>query len=238
MGRLERWIRRRTYAATDQPRAEAIDTRTRSWTVWPGLAWLAAMCRRGANSISQPEVVMRADILRSVGGYDVGLPHTSDLAMWLEFASRSDVGHVDGAIQGLYRVHPGSMQRTVNAGRMRDLRARLAAFDSVLARREGDIPDARGLRQVARQRLARQALDNACRAFDRGRTGTEPVDEYAQFALDADPGARSLPEWRSLMRRRRLGARLSPFCPPFLIGAVMRRIGEEIAAARWWRIGI
>lgn len=235
---LQKWLRRNMYAATDRPPRAAIDTRPRGWTIWPGHTWLSLMCSRGTNCISQPEVVMRSSVLRSVGGFDVNLPHTFDLAMWLDLASRSDVAHVDGAIQGLYRVHPGSLQRTVNAGKLLDLRARLAAFDAILDGRSNDIPDAGGLRRMAHGRIAGQSLDNACRAFDRGRTVMEPVDEYVAFALRAYPDAPSLPEWRSLRRRQRVGARWSPYCPPFLLRAVIRRVRGEIEAARWWRNGI
>jgi hypothetical protein len=236
MSRLHRIVQARTVAVTDRPPARRIDARARRWTVWPGATWLEAMCRRGANCISQPEVVMRAATLRVVGGYDEGLPHTSDLAMWLRLASRADVGHVDGAIQGLYRVHPHGLQRTVHAGTLTDLRGRLAAFDSVLA--GAAVPAAAALLDTARRRLAVEALEEACHAYDRGRVGAEPVEALAAFALDAWRGAGDLPEWRRLERRQRMGVRWAPWWPPFLFEALLRRLRAEWRTARWWRHGV
>lgn len=236
--RSHRWLRQYALSAANRPPAKRIDIRVRRWTIWPGKTWLALLCKRGSNCISQPEVVIRSSALRSVGGYDINLPHTFDFAMWLDLASRGDVAHIDGAIQGLYRVHGGSMQRTVNAGKMVDLRGRRAAYDSVLVKRSRNIPNADDLLRTANIRLAEEALDAACRAFDRGRTCSEPVDDYIAFALQTYPEATSLPQWRSLQRRQRVGARWSPYCPPFVVNAVLRRAAEEIGAARWWRNGI
>lgn len=238
MPRLQRWLRRRMYVFRDDPGAHDADLRARGKTVWAGATWIALMCARAANCISQPEVVMRTSRVRAVGPYRETLPHTSDLAMWLALASISDVGHIDGAIQGFYRVHPQSMLRTVNSGKLRDLRGRRDAFDAILCDQSLGVVDASDLLQTVRRRLAAEALDEACRAFDRGRTHSEPVEEYVAFALDTCPDARSLPSWRGLKRRRRIGARLSPWCPPFLFDAVLRRIREEIGAALWWWRGI
>jgi hypothetical protein len=130
------------------------------------------------------------------------------------------------------------MQRTINAGKLQDLRARLGAFESILGVRDREIPDADRLLTTARRRIAAEAIDEACRAFDRGRTGTEPVEEYIAFALKAYSEATSLPQWRSVKRRERIGARWSPRWPPFLLAAVLRRAREEIESARWWRSGI
>jgi Glycosyl transferase family 2 len=232
-----KWFRRHTLSLSDHP-PENTDSRVQSWTIWPGETWMALLCDRAANCISQPEVVIRTAALRAIGGFDVKLPHTFDLAMWLDLASISDVAHIDGAIQGLYRVHSGSLQRTLHAGKLLDLRARLAAFDSVLHKRAHGMKDAARLLATVHRRLASEALEEACRAFDRGRTRSEPVDDFVAFALATYPDAPSLREWRSLQRRKRVGARLSPYCPPFFLGATTRRMKEEIGAARWWQDGI
>jgi glycosyltransferase involved in cell wall biosynthesis len=235
---LDKFFRRNTFLITDNPPTNQIDTQVRGWTIWPSQTWISLLYQRGANCISQPEVVMRASALRAAGSYDVDLPHTFDLAMWLRLASISDVGHIDGAIQGLYRFHLTSMQRTVNSGKLKDLRGRLAAFDSVLIGQSEDISNIDDLLTMVHIRLATEALDEACRAFDRGRAHTEPVDEYMAFALEAYPEAESLPQWRSLQRRQRVGPRWSPYWPPFMIRTVIRRASEEIARAHWWRNGV
>ena len=204
--RLHRWLQRVSYLATDEPNVERLDFRVRGWTLWQGVTWIERVCARGTNCISQPEAVMRAQTLRAAGPYDERLPHTSDLNMWLRLATLAEVGHIAGAVQGLYRVHAGSMQRTVNAGRLRDLRGRLDAFESALGRPTAPLLHAPELLALARAKLASEALEQACHAFDRGRTANEPIDEYVAFALQAHADATALPQWRALKRRRRVGA--------------------------------
>jgi hypothetical protein len=109
------------------------------------------------------------------------------------------------------RLHPDSMQHTVHAGLLNDLRGRRAAFDAVFA---GNAQLNEGLHPTARRSLATEALRAACSAYDRAREGPaprhgapstwieEPADDYVAFALDAFPEARTLPAWRSLERRR------------------------------------
>jgi DegT/DnrJ/EryC1/StrS aminotransferase family len=47
----------------------------------------------------------------------------------------------------------------------------------------------------------------SCRAYDRGRTGfIIDVDGYVELALETYAGAKNLPEWRALARRRWVGA--------------------------------
>jgi len=238
LSRSHKWLRKYMFSATNHPPAERIDTRVRGWTVWPGETWLALRCVRGVNCISQPEVVLRASAIRAAGGYDASLPHTFDFAMWLRLATMTDVAHIDGAIQALYRVHAASLQRTLHAGKLIDLRGRLAAFDSVLAERSRNDPNAQNLLMTAHIKIAAEALDDACRAFDRGKTDTEPVDDYVAFALESYREAPSLPEWRRLWWRRRIGARWSHYCPPFVLRAVVRRAVEELWAVCWWRSGV
>jgi hypothetical protein len=204
------------------------DRATRSWTIWSGRDWVADRCRSAANVISQPEVVMRTDLLRSVGPIREDLPHTSDLHTWLALASRADVGRVNGPVQGLYRVHDASMQRTVNAGILTDLRGRRDAFDAAL---EGS------QRAMARRALAGAALDRACRAYDRGRTGNQPVAELITFAFETFYGARELPEWQALARRQAIGAERVPRHPRFVADALTRRLFEELGHWRWLQTG-
>ena len=169
-------------------------------------------------------------------------PHTSDLALWLQMAMLADVGRIKGPPQGYYRVHDASMQRTTNAGHLVDLKGRRDAFDYTLAwSRTLDRPvltDPEALLATARRSIAAQALDRACRAYDRGRTGEFDVDELVQFALDTTPDAMDLPQWGALNRRRRIGAQYAKYVPPFIGRAALRRASEEIADRRWERTGL
>jgi hypothetical protein len=86
--------------------------------------------------------------------------------------------------------------------------------------------------------LAAEALTEACRAYDRGRTDTEDVDGYVEFALATTPEARQLPQWRALQRRQLVGARFAHLPPLFTAAVVRRRLRAEIAYRTWARTGL
>ena len=216
------------------PTPRLIDLPALSWTVWSGREWIARLCRMGFNAISQPEVVMRTAFLRRALPIPVELPHTFDMHLWMQLASMGDVARINGPAQGYYRVHDASMQRTVNAGIFFDLRSRREAFDRFFAGLGGAIPNAHELHDLARRTLAGNGLDRACRAYDRGRTQEDPVEEFVAFAFDAWPDARELPEWAALARRRAVGPAKAARDPRFFVAALMRRAIEE-ASRLWWR---
>jgi hypothetical protein len=213
------------------------DSRTRSWTIWSGQDWLAARCRCGACVISQPEVVMRTSFLRRAIPVREDLPHTFDMHLWMQLASLGDVGRINGPVQGLYRVHEASMQRTIHSGIMIDLEGRRAAFDALFNAEARNCPRARELLATAHQSLASTALDDACRAYDRGRTSEKPVNDLVAFAIDTFPEARQLKEWRALERRRAVGADRAHRRPRFFAAALARRTAEEISHSFWLRTG-
>lgn len=202
-----------TFTTTPSPAR----THVLSWSVWDGREWLKRRCSTGRNCIFQPEVVMRASALREVGQYRDDLPHTFDFEMWLRLAGISDVGRIRGPHQGWMRLHAASMQHTIHAGRLNDLRGRRAAFESALTGTPTTLPEAAGLETTARKSLATEALRAACSAHDRARENPaprrgapttwieEPAEDYVAFALDVFPEARALPAWRSLERRRASG---------------------------------
>lgn len=207
--------------------------RSRGRRTMDGTAWLERRCRSAYNTISNPEVTMRASSLRAVGLLDPALRHTCDLELWLRLAAHGAVGYVDGPYQGCYRVHGASMQRTVNAGPLVDLRGRRDAFDTFF--RQWDDPSSKDRRMQVHRVLARQALDAACRSYDRGRVVEEDVDALVAFADDLDVDIRALRTYRALRRRQRLGPGLSAVAPPFLARAAARRLVEEARRLRWQR---
>jgi len=219
------------HFAGDPPRRAS--TRVRSWTVWSGHDWIAARCRRACNTISNPEVVMRTEVMRLAGGQKASVPHTSDFELWLQMAALSDVGRVNGPPQGLYRVHAESMQRTIHAGLIADLEGIRDAFASAFAGAAGGLADAGTLHATAQRRLATNALDLACRAYDRG--SDLPVDELVAFALDIYPDAVDLPAWRGLSLRRSWPNGVAR--SPLLARAVTRRAAEEVNRWQWQRTG-
>jgi glycosyltransferase involved in cell wall biosynthesis len=190
-----------TFAESPPPPAR---TKVRSWTVWSGRDWLRAVCRRGRNCIAQPEVVMRAAVLHAAGRYKPELPHGSDFEIWLRMAMLADVGRVNGAHQGYYRVHPESMQRGIENIYLKDLQVSAEVFTQLFEDARSELSDASDLARTARRAVAANALDHASRAYDEGREHLEPVDEYLKLAEQLWPETRNLRHRQALERRRAL----------------------------------
>jgi hypothetical protein len=209
-------------------------TKVRSWTVWPGHDWLRVRCQKGRNCIMQPEVVMRTAVLHAAGRYKPEIPHGSDFEMWLRLATLADVGRVNGAHQGYYRIHPQSMQRSIDNIYLRDLQVNGEIFSRLFAEAGAGLPDATTLASTARRAVAVDALAHACRWYDEGREDVEPVGACVELAEELWPEASSLREWRALERRRR--AR-STSLHKMLANPVRRRVNDLAARLRWrrWR---
>jgi Glycosyl transferase family 2 len=207
------------------------------WKIWSGTEWFALRCKVGVNCISQPEVMIRGAALREIGGYNVALRHTSDVEMWLRLSTMADVGRINGVDQGYYRVHPNSMQRTVNAGVMTDLIGRREAFISTFAAAGERLPGAAELEATVRRTLAAEALDEACRIYDRDVLDPQLERRLTDFAITTYPAVASLPEWDGLEKRRKRG-RKSRWMPSSLLAAAVRRSRWEIARLRWVRTGV
>lgn len=166
-------------------------------TVWNGRNWLERMCGAGHNFIYCPEVVMRTSTQHRIGGYDPKLPQSGDMEMWLRAASVADVGRINGADQAYYRVHRTSMQRTVHKGAIADIEARVAAFDSALAK--SGLPDTARLRDLAHASVAVLAVRDLIVSLQGADQGPTPEAEaLAALARTVDPAVASTPEWRTL----------------------------------------
>jgi glycosyltransferase involved in cell wall biosynthesis len=210
-------------------------TTVRGWSVWSGEDWVAERCRTGVNCITTPEAMIRASVMRTTGALSTALKYAQDMEMWLRTAAVSDVGRVDGPDQALHRDHTASMSTTY--GKLVDLTERRLVFDTLFSGLGSRLRLATELHRTARSALADEALADACRAYDRGRTGTVDVQSYIDFALDTYPEARQLPHWRALQRRQWVGARLAPIPPLFTAAVVSRRLRWEISYRRWQRTG-
>lgn len=224
---------------SDESRLPRVPRTQRGTTVWAGWDWVEQRCRTATNVISSPEVVMRTEVQHRVGGYRPELPHAGDLEMWLRVAAVSDIGYVRGAPQAFYRVHPGSMQRTVFDASLADQRQRWEVFARFLAEHEppgGQAHRAR-LLSLAGTALAREVLWSAARSYDRGETDEAPVRAMVDFALEVCPDAASLPEHRALLRRRRLGAAFCHRTQVFAPSGAVRRARRMYRFERWKRTG-
>jgi glycosyltransferase involved in cell wall biosynthesis len=208
-------------------------TRPSSWTVWRGHDWLARRCQVGVNCITTPEAIIRGSIARRIGGLDLRLAYAQDMEMWLRVAAVSDVARVNGVDQAFHRDHATSMSATVGSGILRDLEERRRVFDVLFEGQGSTLSDAAELHETARIALAREALDRACRAYDRGQTARSAVDDYVAYAIDVYPRSRELKEWRALSRRRAIGTRLAPKMPQFFARAILRRAHDEASHVYW-----
>jgi glycosyltransferase involved in cell wall biosynthesis len=220
---------------TDLPPAR---TGTPSWHSYDGLEWLRRRFRHGNGCMASPEVVVRTSVQRTVGGYDPALPHTGDIEMWMRFAVHGDMGFLAGVDQAYYRTHGSNMSAGYLADSgLGDLRQRLAAYDSFLAKEGDRVPDRGELHRLVRRKLAGDALWRAARAYDHGRVGTEPVEELLAFAEEVCDDARRLPEYRALRLRRRIGPRGSAVIGPLVPRAYWRRVQRDLWWRRWRRTG-
>ncbi len=211
-------------------------TRIRGWRVWSGEEWVADRCRKGANCITTPEVMVRGSVMLSVGGLSTRLHLAEDMEMWLRVAAVSDVGRVEGPDQAFHRDHPASMTAAID--QLTDLRARANVFDVLFAGPGGRLSCAFELHRSARRALAAEALEHAYHAYDRGRTSTVDVERYVEFALATYPEARSLTQWRALRRRTKVGPRIAPLMPVFIMSVIWRRIRWKSYYRRWKRTGV
>jgi len=173
---------------------EAWPGATLSWSVWPGAAWVAQMCRRGRNMIRCPEAVMRTSVLREIGGYDARFPHSGDMLMWLRAAARSDVGRVNGVIQAYYRVHGRNMHTVDFGGVLDDFVARRETYREFLDSDGALLDDPDRLWRLARRRLAREALRHT-QYLATTRDGIPHIPTMLDFAARLDPRDRVVRAW-------------------------------------------
>jgi hypothetical protein len=224
---------------TDSPPPPA-RTRPRSARLWNGTDWLALRCRRATNCIRQPEAMLRTSVLRRTDGHRRHLPATHDLNLWLRIAAISDVGRVNGADQGCYRVHSDSLLRSRFGSYYADLVERRKAFDDFYSSLSADAVGSKPVELLKGQTsrtLARQSLSWACREIDLGKIDDEAVNSYASFALDVYPRARELPQWRAL-RRRLNGSAISNLGGLTRgVADINRTLHDKVVWRKWRRFG-
>jgi glycosyltransferase involved in cell wall biosynthesis len=205
-------------------------------TTWPGLEWLRQVCRLGYTVVSGPAVVVRTALQQHVGGYLPQLPHTGDVEMWMRLAVHADVAYLTGADQAYYRIH--GTQMTVERVPIVDLRQRKAAYDALFDAYADQIPNAERLANLANREMAKQALWQACRAYERRRMDSTPIAELVDFARATYPTADRLPEAFGLRWRQLVGPQVTPYLQPIMVSAVHRRLRKILWFRRWARQGI
>jgi hypothetical protein len=204
---------------------------------WAGPDWIRLRCRTGFNCISSPEVVVRTSVQSAAGHYDPACTHSSDLNMWLRIAAISDIAHLRGVAQAIYRVHSTSMSRS-DPSMVLSLRERRIAFHAAFARVGPVLRDAPALQRMADRALARQALWRASRTVDRELTDTpDTVEDLVGFAVETYPETRRLREWRGFAIRRMIGPGRSRWFLPFVVTGIAHRVHGHVAQLRLRTMG-
>ncbi|WP_081619986.1 glycosyltransferase family A protein [Rhizobium sp. 2MFCol3.1] len=200
------------------------DSQTRYWAVWSGHAWLRMVLRRAHNVIAQPEVMIRRQALIDVGeGYSLKLPWAEDYHLWLRLASRWRVGYVGGCIQGLYRIHALSLQRSAKDLLLSDLRARVDATRLFLT----ESPDnTRLYGRLALRALARDSRIVLAARIERDRdTPADTIAEYVRISQELEVASATNRAHGPMTWQGPLGRRL-------------RWIRETMRWRRWRLIGV
>lgn len=203
--------------------------------LWSGTQWIRRRSLGGLNVIYQPEVMIRVAALQQVGGHREEVSEASDYNLWLRLASTGDVARVTGPMQGLYRVHENSMQRTIHSGELRDLRARATAWELFLAERGEHVQAAEVHARAAKRTLSRETIIKALDLFDGGLAATQPIDEFQALAQQLDPAITRSARWRELKRRIAVGTAVQT--PAFAPTRVLRQLrwNHRIARMRRYR---
>lgn len=231
------------YAAHFRGTPPPADGDVDGWITWAGRDWIETRCRYGFNVIQTTEVVMRTEVVRSVGAYRLDLPHSGDLELWMRMATVSDVGFVAGPPQAFYRLHETNMHTSTfgqgtTEGEFIDMSERWLAFRALFEASSAQaLPDAGRLESVARRTFALEALGRANYAFARGKAAF-PVDRFEQFAMDLDPTVVRTSAARALARRKRVGMTTLPVHPLWAPHAVARRTRGSVLRWRRRRVGI
>ena len=202
------------------------------WIVWAGGEWLETRFRRPHATIRQPEAIMRRDALDIVGHHRAHIPAASDFAMWLRLATAGSIAYIGGTVQGYYRIHDASLQRTVHAGLLNDLRERIAAFDNLFEERGDHISDVAAHQRQVRRAFAHDAVRVAVQCLDRGEPPAT-VSACLSIARSQDPEITRSAAWSAVRLRQRFQTSPKP-ASPLAPGSVARDL-EYRARYRLWQ---
>jgi hypothetical protein len=114
-----------------------------------------------------------------------------------------------------------------------DLRQKRLAFELALARSGPRLSEVRTLTDRVHRKLSRDALWSAARALDRGQADSASVDELIAFAFDCWPRAATLPGYRTLQLRRRVGPKAVTAAQPLLVTPLAHRAHGWVQRRSW-----
>jgi glycosyltransferase involved in cell wall biosynthesis len=164
---------------------------------WRRQDLIKEMCENGRNLVATPTAIVRTCVQKRIGGYLPDLPHSADMAMWLQFAALGSVAEIH-TVQANYRQHSSNMSIAYYAQKLADYRQRKAAFDSFFWRVQGSLADGEALQAKANRKLAEQAYWTAIGQLVRGRK-SNAVD-LLRFATGLSPRLYYFPPFQQLLR--------------------------------------
>lgn len=199
------------------------DSKAKYWLVWEGGTWLKRVFSRAHNVIAQPEVMIRKNALVSVGGqYSELLPWAEDYHLWLRLASQWRVGYIGGCIQGRYRVHNLSIQRSAKDLHLSDLKARVDATRLFLAEKPDNM---RIYGRAALKALARDTRILLATRLESEETPASTIAEYERISQELERDAETT----------RAGG---PFMWNGAAGQKLRSLRQMIRWRRWRKLGV
>jgi glycosyl transferase family 2 len=169
---------------------------------WSRQDLIRDMCTSGANLVTTPTAIVRTSAQKSIGGYEIDLPHSADMAMWLNFAAVGSIAQIH-ATQAIYRRHSSNMSASYYAEKLSDYLQRKAAFDNFFRTARKLPPDAEILQARANRKLAEKAYWTGVGQLLRGQALS--AGAMLRFATNLSPQLYFLPPFQQLLQTPRLG---------------------------------
>jgi glycosyltransferase involved in cell wall biosynthesis len=169
---------------------------------WSRQDLIQDMCASAANLVTTPTAIVRASAQKSVGGYEIDLPHSADMAMWLKFSAVGSIAQIH-ATQAIYRRHSSNMSASYYAEKLSDYLQRKAAFDNFFRTARKLPPNAVTLQAQANRKLAEKAYWTGVGQLLRGRALN--AGALLRFATNLDPQLYYRPPFQQLLQTPRLG---------------------------------
>lgn len=178
---------------------------------------------------ASPCVLIRTSEQMRLGGYCEKMLHTSDMEMWMRFATQGPIGIVREP-QAYYRWHGANMTLGYTSGVMRDARERIFTCQYVYDTWGGaDIPDFDLWLASLKQRLGREALRRAGVALEAG--DMKAYGECREFVQEYAPELLNSPQAWRLSAVRAMGPALAKAVRQTVEHLRKRR---DTASARWF----
>lgn len=177
------------------------------------------------NPVPSPTAVLRTRVQQQLGGYFAQFPHTSDMEMWMRFATRGPIGVIRN-VQACYRIHDASMSAPKLMRAISDREECLETCAFVAKTWCADLPEVTDWLTGLQRKLAKEAYWLASQR----RYGADQRAACAAFARRVDPDAPlSLPRLKYEIKKRLLAIR-----PGSSAAATFERAALQSKLYGWW----